>query len=249
MKYKKLLLVIQIILVVVLIFSVYKIVTWLLDNNKTQETLDIIKKHVEEVVIEENNETKKIIKIDFEALKNINSDTVGYLKVNNTLVEYPVVKTVDNNYYLTHSYDKSYNEAGWIFSDYRNNIDGFDKNLIIYGHARKDDSMFGSLSNVLSSDWYSDKNNQNIIFITEDAYYSYEIFSIYIIPNEDYYIKTEFDDNEFLEFINILKKRSIYNFSTDLTTEDNILTLSTCYEGDGDRIVVHGKLISIESNK
>ena len=69
------------------------------------------------------------------------------------------------------------------------------------------------------------------------------MFSIYKIKDEDYYIKTGFEENEFLEFIDRLKNRSIKDFNVDLTTEDNILTLSTCANNNKYRIVLHAKKI------
>ncbi len=240
MKKKKIFTIIQIILLLILIFSLYKIYQWSLDNKKTQKQLDIIEEYVEEV--EDEIEDVKI-KVDFESLKTINSDTVGYLKLNNTKIEYPVVQTTNNDYYLYRSFDKSYTDAGWIFADYKNNIDGNDKNLVIYGHDRYDDSLFGSLDYTLSSDWYTNKDNQIITFITEDSYYLYEIFSIYTVKNEEYYIKTDFYNNEFSIFIETIKNRSIYDFGNTVNSEDKVLTLSTCYNDGYDRMVVHAKLI------
>ncbi len=247
MKNKKLLTIIQILLVLVLIFSLYKIGIWFIQNNKTKENLKQIGEHVEEKIIEEVVDNKivekTVIEVDFNELNKINSDTVGYLKVNNTKIDYPIVKTTDNHYYLWRSFDKSYNEAGWVFADYKNNIDGSDKNIVIYGHDRKDGSLFGGLDSTLESSWYTNEENKEITFVTEEGYYIYEIFSIYTVTNEDYYITTEFSSNEFETFITTIKNRSITDFGTDISKDDNILTLSTCYQGGALRMVVHAKLI------
>lgn len=174
-------------------------------------------------------------------MKLQNKDTVAYLKVNNTNISYPVVKSSNNSYYLNHNFEKSYNEAGWIFADYKNKFDGTDKNIVIYGRNRRDLSMFGSLKNILDTNWYNKKENLKIEFITDDVENIYEIFSIYKIENEDYYIKTEFANNEFSEFINTLKNRSIKNFNTNVDENDNIFTLSTCVDNNKYRIVLHAK--------
>ncbi len=240
----KILIIIQIILGIILIFSLYKIGVWFYENHKTQIALEEINMYVNEIIIKEDNgeETSKI-NVDFAALKNINEETKGYLKVNNTKVEYPVVQTSNNDFYLRNSFDKAYNEAGWIFADYKNKIDGTDKNLVIYGHNREDDSMFGSLSNTLSEEWYNNPENMKITLVTENGYYEYEIFSIYTVSNEEYYITTEFQNNLFSDFIQTIKNRSIKDFGIEVLEEDNILTLSTCYLGTEKRMVVHAKLI------
>ena len=157
-------------------------------------------------------------------------------------MEYPVVKSTNNSFYLNHSFDKSKNSAGWIFADYKNKFDNTDKNIVIYGHNMRDGSMFGSLKNILSSDWYDNEENTNITLYTENGERIYKVFSIYKIESEDYYIKTEFsNENEFEKFIEKLKKRSIKNFNIDISKEDSILTLSTCANNNKYRVVLHAK--------
>ena len=154
--------------------------------------------------------------------------------------EYPVVKGTNNSFYLNHCFDKSNNSAGWIFADYRNKFDNTDKNIVIYGHNIRDGSMFGSMLNILNAKWYENEENTNITLYTENEKCMYKVFSIYKIENEDYYIKTEFkNDNEFEEFVKNLKKRSIKDFNVDISKDDNILTLSTCANNNKYRIVLH----------
>ena len=139
---------------------------------------------------------------------------------------------------------KKYNIAGWIFADYKNNFDETDKNIVIYGHNRKDGSMFGTLKNILKEEWYSNEENLVIDFITDQEQAKYQVFSVYKIKNEDYYINTEFKKNEFLEFIKNLKNRSIKDLEIDVTENDTILTLSTCADNNKYRIVLHSKKIT-----
>ena len=158
--------------------------------------------------------------------------------------EYPVVKGTNNSFYLNHSFDKSNNSAGWIFADYRNKFDNTDKNIVIYGHNIRDGSMFGSMLNILNAKWYENEENTNITLYTENEKCMYKVFSIYKIENEDYYIKTEFkNDNEFEDFIKTLKKRSIKDFNVDVSKDDNILTLSTCANNNKYRVVLHAKKV------
>lgn len=158
--------------------------------------------------------------------------------------EYPVVKGTNDSFYLNHCFDKSNNSAGWIFADYRNKFDNTDKNIVIYGHNIRDGSMFGSMLNILNAKWYENEENTNITLYTENEKCMYKVFSIYKIENEDYYIKTEFkNDNEFEDFIKTLKKRSIKDFNVDVSKDDNILTLSTCANNNKYRVVLHAKKV------
>ena len=158
--------------------------------------------------------------------------------------EYPVVKGTNNSFYLNHSFDKSNNSAGWIFADYRNKFDNTDKNIVIYGHNMRDGSMFGSMLNILNAKWYENEENTNITLYTENEKCMYKVFSVYKIENEDYYIKTEFkNDNEFEDFIKTLKKKSIKDFNVDVSKDDNILTLSTCANNNKYRVVLHAKKV------
>ena len=238
-RYKKVILniIIYMILLFVLIYSGIKIFKWYKDKTNNNKIAEQIKSTV---IVEDEN--KEEYTVDFKKLKEQNNETVAWIKVNNTNVEYPVLRATNNSFYLNHSFDKSKNSAGWIFADYRNKFDGTDKNIIIYGHNMRDDSMFGSLKNILNSDWYDNEENTNITLFTENEKCIYKVFSVYKIENEDYYIKTEFsNDNEFEKFIETLKKRSIKNFNIDISKEDSILTLSTCANNNKYRVVLHAK--------
>lgn len=256
-----------VIFISIIIFSSIKIIFWVKDNKKTSDTVNNINKitNIEEKKDDENTELVNepedksedndywyyikfpLINVDINALKSKNSDTIGWINVNNTNINYPYVQGKDNSYYLTHSYDKSYNEAGWVFLDYRNSSALSDKNNILYAHSRLDKTMFGSLSKTLKSNWYNNKNNHIIRLSTESENTMWQIFSVYKIPEESYYITTNFNtDSEYETFLNTIKERSIHNFNTTLTVEDKILTLSTCYS-DTERTVVHAKLIKRSS--
>lgn len=240
-RYKKVILniIIYMILFFVLIYSGIKIFKWYKDKTNNNKIAEQIKSTV---IVEDKNEdeNKEEYTVDFNKLKEQNNETVAWIKVNNTSVEYPVVRATNNSFYLNHSFDKSKNSAGWIFADYKNKFDNTDKNIVIYGHNMRDDSMFGSLKNILNSDWYDNDENTNITLYTENEKSIYKVFSIYKIESEDYYIKTEFsNDNEFEKFIETLKKRSIKNFNIDISKEDSILTLSTCANNNKYRVVLH----------
>lgn len=182
----------------------------------------------------------------FEKLLKKNKDTVGWLTVNNTKIDYPVVQANTNSYYLNRDYNKKKNSMGWIFMDYRNDPVNLNKNTIIYGHNIKTGIMFGTIKYMLNSSWYKKPSNQVITFNTIEANMKWQIFSIYQIKTTEDYLKTEFkDDDEYLKFIEMLKKRSKYNFKVDITKNSKILTLSTCFSSNT-RHVVHAVLIEDE---
>jgi len=186
----------------------------------------------------------------FSKLLSINNETVGWLKVNNTKINYPVTQHKDNNYYLNYSYYKQKNSHGWIFMDYRNKIDKLDDNTIIYGHRNSKGLMFGTLKNVLDKKWYTNKSNQIITFNTLNQDMKWQIFSIYTLKNTNDYLINNFNNDEsHLKFIEKIKKRSIYDFKVEVGTDDNILTLSTCYNNAEYRLVVHAKLIKENEDK
>lgn len=230
-----------------MLYSGYKIVIWAKENNASKKQMEELSKAViisDEIDIETG---EKSFEVDFNYLKENNNQTVGYLKLNGLDIEFPVVQAEDNEFYLTHSFDKSYNSAGWIFADYRNKVDGTDKNLVIYGHNRRDGSMFCPLRSVLTDEWFSVDSNKKFMFITENEKSYYQIFSVYKIPAEDYYITTDFYNNEFDQFLNIIKNRSEFNFGVDVNSNDTIITLSTCDNNSDYRIAVHAKKIVDEA--
>lgn len=243
MKKKRILnIAIYLILFLILICSGFKLYFWYKDKKNNDETTEQLKNNVKLEKIKKDNSNNEKYIVDFKKLKSENSDVVAYIKVNNTNIEYPIVKTSNNNFYLNHSFDKSKNSRGWIFADYKNKFDNTDKNIVIYGHNMRDESMFGSLKNILNEEWYNNAENNNITFLTEKGNYIYKVFSIYKIESEDYYIKTYFkNDEDYEKFLNTIKNRSIKNFDINLNINDKIITLSTCANNNKYRIVLHAK--------
>ena len=128
--------------------------------------------------------------------------------------------------------------------DYRNKLDGTDKNIVIFGHNTRDGSMFGTLINTLKKEWYEKEDNHIIVLVTEEKTYKYQVFSTYSIVPEDYYIKTSFNNKwEYSRFVQKIKERSIYDYGVKVDRYDKILTLSSCI-GEGEkRVVLHAKLL------
>ena len=261
--------IITLLLICLLFYSLMNIFGWFKDNKVIDEEIKKIEEQVEIVEVEDNSNTEVIkteeekpkddlyfkyikmnlINVDFNNLKNTNSDTVGWIQVKGTNINYPFVQASDNDYYLNHSYYKKNNDAGWVFLDYRNNIENLDKNTIIYAHGRVNGSMFGSLRNILSSGWLNNNDNYVVRLSTEKENTLWQVFSVYHIPTTNDYIQVKFkNDDDFINLINTLKSRSAYDFNTSIDKKDKILTLSTCYS-DTDKVVLHAKLIKKESRK
>ncbi len=183
--------------------------------------------------------------IHFEDLKTKNSSTVAWLMVEGTNINYPIVQTDNNDYYLNHSYDYSYSLNGWTFMDYRNHASMNDSNTVFYGHNLLNKTGFGSLDKIF-------QNNQSDIKIrvltAEHKMFTYQVFSAYYIDPEVYYIQTNFYGLEdYQEFLNTISGRNIINVDNSVTTFDKIITLSTCTDDNKGRKVVHAKLISTDT--
>lgn len=179
-------------------------------------------------------------------LKKTNPDTVGWLRVNNTTINYPVVQFSNNSYYLNHDFNKKSNSLGWIFLDYRNNATDLDKNTIIYGHnvSQSAKIMFGDLRSSLNANWYTKAENQYITFNTIKGEMEWRIFSVYTIAaTNDYIYNTFATDDEFMAFVDKMKSRSIYDFGAEVLPTSKILTLSTCQSAGKKRLVVQAVLV------
>lgn len=248
--------------ILIVAFECVNIFFWQEDNKETKKQIEELEQiaPVEEVPIEDelseqvnpptnpNNDYWNYIKlplisVNFDELLQKNSDTVAFLKVNGTNINYPVVQYTDNEYYLTRSFDKKNNDAGWIFLDYRNDINNLGANTIIYGHSRLDTTMFGTLKNIFKNNWYKNTDNYVVNLSTPRENTLWQVFSVYSIPDESYYITTYFHNKkDHQAFIDTIVGRSKYNFNAEVNTDDKILTLSTCYT-DNKRVVLHAKLI------
>ena len=230
------------ILIVLLVFG------YIFYNNyrSMQNVLNIQSKINKSIKKNENVENNDIVNNTsnmVNALLSINPKTVGWLKVNNTNINYPIVQANDNDYYLDHNFDEEKDYNGWLFMDYRNNKETLNKNTIIYGHNRYYSKvMFGTLNDLTKKSYYDESENKYIVYNTLYGNYRWEIFSVYKIKTTSDYLKINFKDNEFSDFIKMIRDRSSINFTAEVNPDDQILTLSTCAD-DYSRLVVHAVLV------
>jgi len=248
-----------------LAYSVFNILLWKFDSDKVDSQIDLINKTAGVTEVADSEKTQNInspadganpywdyikiplINVDLTGLKKINSDTKGWIQVRGTNINFPFVQSTNNDFYLTHSFEKSHNQAGWVFLDYRNNINNLNSNSILYAHGRVGDTMFGTLKNIISSNWYSNKDNHIIRLSAEYENTLWQVFSVYKIETTNDYLQTSFSTKaDYQSFLEKIKSRSALNFDVSLNPEDKILTLSTCYNKT-EKVVMHAKLIKRET--
>lgn len=217
---------------VTLLFSVYKIYTITSAYNQGTNTYQSIK-----------NEAKKSEReIDFDKLKSINPDVIGWLYSKDTTIDYPVVQGSDNDYYLSHLFDNTQNSSGSVFMDYTKNKNFKSKNTILYAHNMKNGSMFASLMGYKDPEYYN--SHKTLELYTPNQNYEIEVVYGFVI---DAY---KWDDNKFVLDENVddlllhAKSNTTFNSGKNISDNDKIITLSTCsYEMEEGRYVLIGKLI------
>ena len=237
-----------IVLVAIITFSlfVYKLPVSN-DSNLKNEQVVIAEK--EELTTDTNSEINKETnsKNSIITLRNNyqNNDIIAILKIENTDLESIVVKTTDNDYYLTHSFEKEEIKCGSIFMEAENASDFSDDNTFIYGHNMKDKSMFAKLNQFKDEQIY--KENPEFLIYTENAIYRYSIFSCYVADiswdSFNYQFATE---DAYGGWLQTVKNRSIYDTGVTPQKDQKTVTLMTCTpSGENYRFLVHGALAEV----
>ncbi|WP_187118953.1 class B sortase [Bacillus marasmi] len=200
---------------------------------------------IREIYYKQKAPARQTSNLNNKELIALNDEYVGWISIADTRIDYPVVKTDNNDFYLTHNFNKERDKTGSIFIDYRNSVDQLDKNTILYGHNMKDKSMFGSLSKFTNQSFF--EIHKNISFELFNNTYTWEIFSVYT-DTDTKWLKTSFSTaEEFAKYIKIVSAQSLIKVPTEVDYEDTLLTLSTCTNVDEDeRIIIHAKLIEKE---
>ena len=232
--------------VAALIFAGIRIFAWNDENSKTKELEAEARKYVRVISGEkEQKEKSRTLDVDFNALKNRNPDTVAWLRVAGTNIDTPVVQTKDNDFYLSHTFDRSNSSAGWAFLDYRDKLGGQGETLnqIIYAHYRLDGSLFAELYKIFGAEWQGNPANNDIILATPEGERHYKVFSIYHTDDQDNYIRTSFKQlKDYENYLNYSYSRTEHDFGIKPVVTDRVLTLSTCNIKEGSRTVVQAIL-------
>ena len=180
------------------------------------------------------------VEIDFSYLKEMNPDIVGWLLFDSGEISYPVLQGADNTEYLDTMADGAKNDAGSIFIDALCGADFEDMHTILYGHNRRDRTMFGRLKLYATDPSYYKENRFFTIYTQKDAF-RYEVFAWYEAAEDDAVYQVRFAaDNAFAEFAAQMKKRSYQDTGVSVDGTDKIVTLSTC-SSSGRRFLVHAK--------
>lgn len=190
---------------------------------------------------EDVSQGNRIPQIDFESLKEINSDCIGWIYVPNTKISYPVVQTTNNDYYLKRLFNKTYGISGTIFLDARNDAEMQDRHLILYGHHMKNGTMFAAAEEY-KNQTFADEHPTGM-YITPEKVYEITFFAGYLTDAYNDSWTLNFTDAEFKDWIDRSKQRS--HFYSEVTPEidDQIITLSTCsYDIADGRFVLLGIL-------
>lgn len=217
---------ISLILILILVYSGFNIYKKISDYKKATLTYKELRSKY--------SESKNLI--------TINPNYKFWLKLDNTNIDYPVVQTDNNDYYLNYDFYNKLSSSGSIFMDYRDNVKS--KNIILYGHNMRNKTMFNNLLKFKAKDFF-DKNNKIRVF-KDNKEYIYEVFSVYTTDSKYDYLITNFNNpNEFKNYINNIKNKSLFKSDIKVNSNDKIITLSTCsYEFDDARTVVHAKLLN-----
>jgi len=169
--------IIYFIFISITIFGSYNVYKILNEYKKSSNIYNKLNQFVEEN--QTISEEQILPTVDFASLKNINNDVIGWIYIDNLNISYPILQGVDNDFYLKHMVDGSYNNAGSIYLDYRNNHDLSSKHNIIYGHNMLDGSMFTNLTRYKDQSFYD--NNKTYLIMTPYENFVIEVFSGYVI--------------------------------------------------------------------
>ena len=183
--------------------------------------------------------------MDFNYLLSINSEVVGWITVEGTNIDYPMVQADDNEKYLRMTLTGEWNNAGSIFVDYRVAQPFVSENTIIHGHNQRNNMMFHEVVNYADANYFN--NHQRILIYTPDGSCStYQVFAFYKSPKTSVTYDCSYASaGEYQQYLNYIAEQNWYNTGIQVTTEDRMITLSTCSnEWDDTRYVIHAKKIS-----
>lgn len=190
-----------------------------------------------------NADDKEKFRVDFDELMKINDDTVGWIRFYKepSQINYPVVQGEDNDLYLHKTFSANENTLGAIFVDAAASSDFTDKNTIIYGHRMKDGSMFRKLEEYKDKDFWKE-NPYFYIYTPDGKEITYKIYSVgQVLDTSDTYLTSFAGEEDYQKFLDMTMKEADYDTGVKVTTDDTIVTLSTCTAAsDENRFVVRG---------
>lgn len=202
-----------------------------------------------EEIVEQTQPVLVDIPINFDFLQEKNPDIIGWITVDGTDIDFPILyDTTYNRYYLKHNYEGTYTNHGSIFVLGENSNDFSDFNTVVYGHNNLDGHMFAPLHSFRDKDFF-DAHGQFVIY-TPDRVLTYEIFALYRTDNLNIVVNNDFSTEElreqYIESIYARTDTALFKPEYEVTASDRIVTLSTCIGNPSYRFVLHGVLVSEE---
>lgn len=236
---------IKIVFIIIFIIAVSVLLVEICKRNKKDDNILIQNIANDSSKAEANIKTERMTKL--EELQKENSDIVAWIQIEDSKINYPVLQGQDNEYYMTHAYNKEYSKDGSLFLDKSYDWSKPSTNLLIYGHNNIGSTeMFADLINYKEEEYYN--NHKTIRFTTNKEDAEYEIIAVFL---SRVYYKTEKDvfryyyfidaenEQEFNEYVNNAKEASLYNIEETAKYGDQLLTLSTCsYHTEDGRLAV-----------
>lgn len=248
----------------VVVFSGYKLIMSVISDRRAgeehQRLLEaVVSEDTHQIVstvieINENGEEVEIpppqyppLSIDMDMLKEINGDFLGWIYFPAVELSYPVVQGEDNDYYLKHSFEDEKRNSGSVFMDCGATPDWSDRNTFLFAHNMRDGSMFGAFNKIVDDPSVLDASSRFYIY-TEDAVYTYDIFSYYMTRSDSNRYMVFTSDENYDLYTKWAVENSNYAFDVDLSERGNIVSLSTCYgsAGTSRRFLIHGVLTATE---
>lgn len=242
--------IILIICACVFVFAAFKLVSILLEYKKGNDIYDNIEGNILEdkpvniTIGDDNQDVTVPFVYNHQALLNINPDGLGFLYVPSVDIRLPIAQTTDNDFYLTHTFDKTYNGNGCLFVDYRITNKLKANHVLIYGHNMNSGAMFGSLSRYETPSFYQTEGNDVFYIYTEDVIRKYKIFTVYITdPISDTFTFNFSNLAGLREYAKNVQAQSLYNTGVDITNTTQIVTFSTCTNNSKQRLIVSGTYV------
>jgi sortase B len=225
--------------------SAYKLVEGYMGYHQAQEAYKNLRQTASDKDTNTDSDPGK--NIDWEALQKVNVNVGAWIRAEGTTIDYPVTYAWDNEYFLKHLLDGSYNDAGTIFVDCENSQDFVDKNTVLYGHHMLEDPlMFAEIYEYTDQAFYD--SHKVIEIYTPTA--KYEVYPVagFETTGTDGYIRIEFaDDDDFMSYVDECRERSTFQSDVKISKEDQTVMLSTCsYVVSDGRYALLGKLVKVK---
>lgn len=249
------------VLLCIFLFSTYKVGEYFLEHNAANRAYNELRRNLESTQAQpaktvfpaparvekltKEQLPKRIISMDFTELQQRNPEVIAWIHCDGTPIDYPVLHTLDNEYYLKHLYNGRNNDRGSIFMDCGNSSIDIDDNPVLYGHLMRDGSMFASLSQYKSQKYY--EKHPVMMLYTPEGDYSVELLCGTVVDGNEPFVQFNFaDDAELAEYVAKFDDHSTFQSEVELEPGDRILTMCTCsYEMTNARYVVIGRLVPL----